>query len=446
MHNAEKTSSTTNPDIHPLSSSDYMPPVLLRDLQSRQLKEIVHRAYNNVEFYRLGMNNLGVAPDDIRGIDDIVRLPLTVKNDLRDNYPFGLFASKMRDIVRLHASSGTTGTPIVVAYTQHDLGVWSNAIVRCLACYGLHQGDILQNAYGYGLFTGGLGLHYGAEALGATVIPISGGNTERQIIVLRDFGVTAISCTPSYFVHLIEHAKHMGIDLRKLPLRVGIFGAEPWTDGMRQWIEDAAGIKAYDIYGLTEITGPGVAVECSCQNGLHVFEDHFFPEIIDPETCRPLPDGEEGELVLTTLSKQALPLLRYRTRDITSVSTDPCPCGRTLRRIRRISHRSDDMFIVRGVNVFPSQIEAAILTVENTLPHFQIVLTREKGLDEVDVKIEVTADLFSDRISALEDLQKRIGAAIEHTVGIRIKVSLVEPHTIARSEGKAKRVLDQRKM
>jgi phenylacetate-CoA ligase len=446
MNRTSQTSSAVAASFHPQSSSDYVPAALLGELQSRRLREIVNRAYSNVEFYRCGMKKLGVAPDDIRGMDDIARLPLTVKNDLRDNYPFGLFASPMREVVRLHASSGTTGTPIVVAYNQHDLDVWSNVIVRSLACYGMHAGDILQNAYGYGLFTGGLGLHYGAEALGATVIPISGGNTERQIVVLRDFGVTAISCTPSYFVHLIERALEMGVDLRDLPLRVGIFGAEPWTDGMRQWVEERAGIKAFDIYGLTEITGPGVAAECCHQNGLHVFEDHFYPEIIDPETCRPLPDGEEGELVLTTLSKQAMPLLRYRTRDITVLSTEPCPCGRTLRRIRRISHRSDDMFIVRGVNVFPSQIEAAILTVENTLPHFQIVLTRDKGLDEVDVKIEVTAELFSDRISSLENVQKRISAAIEHIVGIRIKVSLVEPHTIARSEGKAKRVLDLRKM
>jgi phenylacetate-CoA ligase len=446
MNRSTETITNTIANFHPQSSPDYVPLPLLRELQSQRLSVIVRRAYDNVPFYRSGMDDLGIGPDDIRGIEDIARLPLTVKNDLRDNYPYGLFASPMREVVRLHASSGTTGTPIVVAYNQHDLGVWTNVIVRSLACYGLHEGDILQNAYGYGLFTGGLGLHYGAEALGATVIPISGGNTERQIVVLRDFGVTAISCTPSYFVHLLERAHEMGIDLRKLPLRAGIFGAEPWTDGMRQFIEEGAGIKAYDIYGLTEITGPGVGAECSCQNGLHIFEDHFYPEIIDPDTCQPLPDGEKGELVLTTLSKQAMPLLRYRTRDITMLSTEPCPCGRTLRRIQRITHRSDDMFIIRGVNVFPSQIEAAILTVENTLPHYQIVLTREKGLDEVDVKIEVTPDLFSDRISALEDLQKRVAAAIEHIVGIRIKVSLVEPHTIARSEGKAKRVVDMRKI
>ena len=428
------------------SSSDYVPLSLLAELQSRRLRDMVRRVYDHVEFYRRGMDDLGVSPDEIRGIEDIARLPMTVKNDLRDNYPTGLFAGSMRDVVRLHASSGTTGRPIVVAYNQHDLQVWTNAMVRALAAYGLHEGDILQNAYGYGLFTGGLGLHYGGEALGATVIPISGGNTERQIMMLRDFGVTAISCTPSYFLHLLEQAESMGVDVRDLPLRVGIFGAEPWSDGMRQRIEDLAGIKAYDIYGLTEITGPGVAAECCCQDGLHVFEDHFYPEIVDPETCQPLPDGVEGELVLTTLSKQAMPLLRYRTRDITSLSTEPCPCGRTLRRIRRITHRSDDMFIVRGVNVFPSQLESAILSVENTLPHYQIVLSREKGLDEVDVKIEVTADLFGDRIGTLESMQKRISAAIEHVTGIRIKVSLVEPHTLQRSEGKAKRVLDLRKI
>jgi phenylacetate-CoA ligase len=446
MHDQDQTSPAPNQPVHPLAAADFMPLDELRKLQTRRLCATVHRAYENVAFYRGAMKNLGVQPQDIGTLEHISRLPLTVKNDLRDTYPAGLFASPMADVVRLHASSGTTGTPIVVAYTRQDLDVWAGVVVRALLCYGLHQGDILQNAYGYGLFTGGLGLHYGAEMLGATVIPISGGNTQRQILMLRDFAVTAISCTPSYFVHLIESAGEAGVDLRDLPLKVGIFGAEPWTEGMRQWIERSSGIKAYDIYGLTEITGPGVAAECRCQNGLHIFEDHFYPEIIDPETCRPLPDGQEGELVLTTLSKQAMPLLRYRTRDITALSTDVCPCGRTLRRIRRISHRSDDMFIVRGVNVFPSQIESAILAVEGSLPHYQIVLTRDKGLDEVDVKIEVTPDLFSDRISALEGLQQRLASAIEHTLGIRIKVSLVEPHTIERSGGKAKRLIDLRQL
>jgi phenylacetate-CoA ligase len=432
--------------FHPHSSMDYVPTDLLRELQSKRLCEIVYRAYHNVEFYRTRMDQLGVKPEDIRGVEDIAKLPTTIKTDLRDTYPDGLFAIPMRDIVRLHASSGTTGKPIVVAYNQHDLDVWANVVVRALSSYGIHEGDILQNAYGYGLFTGGLGLHYGAEELGATVVPISGGNTDRQIMMMRDFGVTAISCTPSYFVHLIERAKEMNVDLRDLPIRAGIFGAEPWTNEMRKYIEENAGIKAFDIYGLTEICGPGVAAECCCQHGLHIFEDNFYPEIIDPETCQPLPDGEKGELVITTLNKQAMPLLRYRTRDITSLSTDQCSCGRTLRRIFRISHRSDDMFIIRGVNVFPSQIEAAILTVESTLPHYQIVLSRNKGLDEVDVRIEVTAELFSDRISVMEDLQRRIASAIEHTVGIRIKVTLAEPHTIQRSEGKAKRVLDMRQI
>jgi phenylacetate-CoA ligase len=289
MNRSSEMNSTVAANFHSLSSSDYVPLALLRELQLRRLQEIVCRAHGHVEFYRSRMNQGGVTPADIRDIRDICLLPLTVKNDLRDNYPFGLFAIPMREVVRLHASSGTTGTPIVVAYNQHDLEVWTNVMVRTLASYGLHEGDILQNAYGYGLFTGGLGLHYGAEALGATVIPISGGNTERQIMVLRDFGVTAISCTPSYFLHLLERAKEMGSDVRDLPLRVGIFGAEPWTDGMRQRIEAEANIKAYDIYGLTEITGPGVAAECHCQNGLHVFEDHFYPEIIDPETCNPCP-------------------------------------------------------------------------------------------------------------------------------------------------------------
>ncbi len=434
------------PSFQPVSSQDFLPAAQLRELQLARLIEVVRRVYERVEFYRNKMNELGVHPDHIRSLADIAKLPTTVKTDLRDTYPFGLFASPMSEIVRLHASSGTTGKPIVVAYNQNDIDVWTNGVVRSLACYGLHKGDILQNAYGYGLFTGGLGLHYGGEAMGATVIPISGGNTDRQIMVMRDFGVTAVSCTPSYFLHLIERAGELGVDLRDLPLRAGIFGAEPWTDQMRKHIESSAGIKAYDIYGLTEITGPGVAAECYCQNGLHMFEDHFYPEIVNPDTCEPLPDGEEGELVITTLSKQAMPLIRYRTRDITCLMTDECPCGRTVRRIRRISHRSDDMFIIRGVNVFPSQIEAALLAVEGALPHYQIFITREKGLDQVEVQIEITPELFSDRIGSMEELRRRLGHSIERTVGIRVKVSLVEPHSIKRSEGKAKRVFDQREM
>ena len=434
------------PCFHPASSPDYMPLAQLRDLQSRRLKEVVARAYENVPFYRRKMGELGVTPDDIRSIDDVVKLPFTVKTDLRDEYPFGLFAAPMNEVVRLHASSGTTGKPVVAAYTQGDLNVWQEVMVRSLAGAGLHRGDVVQNSYGYGLFTGGLGAHYGAEALGATVIPTSGGNTDRQIMVLKDFGVTAICCTPSYFLHILDRAGELGVDLRELPLRAGIFGAEPWTEGMRSHIEEAAGIKAYDIYGLTEIIGPGVGCECCAQDGVHIYEDHFYPEIIDPETGQPVPDGEEGELVFTTLSKQGMPMLRYRTRDITRILSGASSCGRTIRRIRRISHRSDDMFIVRGVNVFPSQIEEALLRVEGTLPHYQIVLTRDKGLDHVDVQVEVTPEVFSDRVSAMEDLQKKLAKAIERTINIRVGVSLVEPHSLTRSEGKAKRVVDQREM
>jgi phenylacetate-CoA ligase len=423
-----------------------MPIAELRELQSSRLRETVSRTYEHVALFRERMEERGVTPGEIRGIDDIARLPLTVKNDLRDTYPFGLFASPLRDVVRLHASSGTTGKPIVVAYTQADLGVWTEVIVRSLAGYDLHAGDILQNAYGYGLFTGGLGLHYGAEALGATVIPISGGNTDRQIMIMRDFGVSAICCTPSYFLHLLDRAEEMGVDLRELPLRAGCFGAEPWTDAMRRRIEATAGIKAFDIYGLTEIIGPGVGAECLAQDGLHIFEDHFYPEIIDPESLEPLPEGREGELVLTTLTKQGMPMIRYRTRDITSIESEPCSCGRTLRRIHRISHRSDDMMIIRGVNVFPSQIETAILAVEGTLPHYQIILTRHKDLDQMEVRLEVTPEVLSDRIGAMENLEKRLARQIEDTIGLRAAVRLVEPRSLGRSEGKMKRVFDQREM
>jgi phenylacetate-CoA ligase len=432
--------------FHPASTPDYLPAAQLRDLQLQRLRGIVRRAYDNVAYFRKGMDARGLTPDDLRTLGDIVRLPFMVKNDLRDTYPFGLFASPLSEIVRLHASSGTTGKPIVVAYTREDIAVWASVMVRSFAACGLHQGDVIQNAYGYGLFTGGLGAHYGAEQLGAMVIPISGGNTDRQIMIMKDFGVTAICCTPSYFTHLIERAGELGVNMKELPLRAGVFGAEPWTDGMRRHIEAHTSIKAYDIYGLSEIIGPGVGIECQCQAGLHIFEDHFYPEIIDPETCQPLSDGAEGELVLTTLSKQAMPVIRYRTRDITSILAEPCECGRTIRRIRRIGRRSDDMFIIRGINVFPSQIETALLSIDGTTPHYQIVLTRAHGLDKLAVRVEMTPALFSDKISGLEELQQRITQAVERTIGIRADVWLVEPNTVARSEGKAKRVLDQRNM
>ncbi len=442
MANPEWTDSAGG--FHSASALDYLPIPQLRELQLRRLKAIVQRAFERVPLLRRRMGERGLTPEAIRSLADIAQLPFTVKGDLRDTYPFGLFASPMEEVVRLHASSGTTGKPIVVAYTQSDLAVWTEVMVRTFAACGLHRGDVLQNAYGYGLFTGGLGAHYGAEALGATVIPISGGNTERQLTVMQDFGVTALCCTPSYFLHLLEKGKELGVSFSKL--RVGVFGAEPWSDAMRRRIEAESGIKAYDLYGLSEIIGPGVGVECHKQAGLHLFEDHFYPEIVDPATGSPRPEGEEGELVLTTLSKQAMPMIRYRTRDVTAIAPEPCSCGRTLRRIRRISRRSDDMFIIRGVNVFPSQVETALLAVEGTLPHYQIVLTRDKGLDEMEVRVEVTPEVFSDQVRALEGLRQKLSSSIEHTLGLRVKVTLVAPRTLQRSEGKAKRVLDQRQI
>jgi phenylacetate-CoA ligase len=428
--------------FHPVSAPDYLPRPQLGEIQLGRLRSVVSLAYANVELFRTRMVERGLTPASIGSLADLGRLPFTVKTDLRDTYPFGLFATPMEEIVRLHASSGTTGKPIVVAYTQADLDVWTEVMVRSFAACGLHRGDVIQNAYGYGLFTGGLGAHYGAEALGATVIPISGGNTERQLMVMADFAVTAICCTPSYFLHLLESARELKLDLSKV--RVGVFGAEPWSDSMRDRIQAESGIRAFDIYGLSEIIGPGVGIECERQDGLHIFEDHFYPEIIDPETGAVLPDGAEGELVLTTLSKKAMPMIRYRTRDITAIMAQECGCGRTLRRIRRIGRRSDDMFIIRGVNVFPSQVETALLRVEGTLPHYAIVLTREKGLDQMEVKVEVTPDVFSDEIRMLEALEQRLEASIENVLGIRVKVTLVEPRTLARSEGKARRVQDLR--
>jgi len=430
--------------FHPASAPDFLPEERLREVQLRRLKAVVARAYDKVALFRSRMDERGVRPDDIRSLRDIAQLPFTVKADLRDTYPFGLFASPMSDVVRLHASSGTTGKPIVVAYTREDVDVWSEVMARTFAACGLHRADVVQNAFGYGLFTGGLGAHYGAEALGATVIPISGGNTDRQIMVMRDFGVTALCATPSYFLHVIERAGELGVDMKALPLRVGVFGAEPWSDAMRARIQADAGIKAFDIYGLSEIIGPGVASECDAHDGLHVFEDHFYPEIIDPQTGEPLPDGAEGELVLTTLSKKAMPMIRYRTRDITSLLPERCACGRTIRRIRRIGRRSDDMFIIRGVNVYPSQVEAALLAVEGTLPHYQIILSRDHGLDQMAVEVEVTAEVFSDKVRALEDVRARLAHAIEHILGIRVDLRLVEPRSIERSQGKAKRVIDRR--
>ncbi len=436
-----KTSQTV---FHPASAADFLPLDQLRQLQLQRLQRMVGLAYQHVPLFRARMQERNLTPAHLTSLQALADLPFVQKADLRDTYPFGLFARPMPEIVRLHASSGTTGKPIVVAYTRRDIEVWAEVMLRSLAACGVHAGDVVQNAYGYGLFTGGLGAHYGAEALGATVIPISGGNTERQIMVLKDFGVTVICCTPSYFLHLSERAAALGADLKQLPLRVGVFGAEPWTDSMRLRIQEATGIQAFDIYGLSEIVGPGVAIECPCQNGLHIFEDYFYPEIINPGTGEVLPDGSEGELVLTTLGKEAMPLIRYRTRDITALLPERCACGRTLRRIRRIARRSDDMLIIRGVNVFPSQIEHALLAVEGTLPHYQIILEREQGLDRLRVQVEITQEFFSDQVGSLERLQAQLAKSLENTLGLRAEVELVEPFTLQRSEGKAKRVLDKR--
>jgi phenylacetate-CoA ligase len=424
---------------------DYLPVERLRALQTQRLQAVVRRSYEHVPVYAERMREAGVGPDDINSLEDIARLPFTTKLDLRDNYPFGLFASPLDDVVRLHASSGTTGKPIVVAYTQGDIDTWSEVIVRTLLCTGVGSRDIVQNSYGYGLFTGGLGLHCGLERLGATVIPMSGGNTDRQVMVMRDFGVTAVCATPSYFLFMLERAHELGVDPRPLPLRVGVLGAEPWTDQMRDRIEALGNVKVYDIYGLSEIIGPGVASECECQAGLHIFEDHFYPEIIDPETGDPLPDGSEGELVFTTLTKQGIPMIRYRTRDVTRLIREPCGCGRSIVRMERIGRRTDDMLIIRGVNVYPSQVEAALLQVEGTMPHYVLVVDREGSLDTLSVQVEVTEEVFSDEVRGMEKLTQDIANRLENVVGLRMGVKLVEPRSIERSMGKAKRVIDNRK-
>jgi phenylacetate-CoA ligase len=390
------------------------------------------------------MEEAGIKPEDIRSLDDLVHLPFTTKEDLRENYPFGLFAAPMEEVVRIHASSGTTGKMTVVGYTRNDINIWAQVMARTIACAGGTANDRIQVAYGYGLFTGGLGVHYGAELMGATVIPISGGNTKRQIQIMKDFASTMLACTPSYALYLAEGALEEGVDPRELPLRAGIFGAEPWSANMRKEIEAKLGITAIDIYGLSEIIGPGVASECLEQNGLHVFEDHFFVEVVDPETGKPLPPGEKGELVFTTLTKEAFPVIRYRTRDISILYPEPCACGRTMTRMNRILGRTDDMLIIRGINVFPTQIESALLEIGETEPHYMLVVDRQNQLDELEVWVEVSEELFSDEVRKMEHLESRIKQKIESTLGIGVRVKLVEPKTIPRSEGKAKRVVDRR--
>jgi len=444
MTNASRPLAETARPSHPAASADFLAPDQLRQLQTERLRHMVQFACERVPWYCQRLASAGLAPEEVRALEDLARVPFITKEDLRDAYPLGLFAVPMGEVVRLHASSGTTGTQVLVPYTRADLEVWTEAMVRALVLFGVGPDDVVQNAYGYGLFTGGLGFHYAVEALEATVIPVSGGNAERQIAVMRDFGATVICSTPSFFLQLADRAQELGVDLRGLRLRTGIFGAEPWSEEMRSRIQQAGGIEAFDIYGLAEIVGPGVAAECPAHQGLHVLEDHFFPEIIDPASGRVLPDGEEGELVLTTLSKQAMPMLRYRTGDVTALLPGACPCGRTLRRMRRVSHRSDDLFIVRGVNVYPSQIESALLAVKGTLPHYHIVLSEKDGQERAEVQVEVTPEMFSDRIGVLEELQERLTRKVRQAVGVHLDVRLVEPRTLGRSEGKARRVVDRR--
>jgi phenylacetate-CoA ligase len=417
----------------------------IRNLQSARLRKMVDRVYHNVEFYRKKMQQMGLEPGDIKSIDDLHKLPFTTKSDLRDNYPFGLFAVPQSEIVRVHASSGTTGKATVVGYTRKDIDLWQECVARVLAMAGIGPQDKIQVAYGYGLFTGGLGLHYGAENLGATVIPMSTGNTQKLITMMQDFGATAIACTPSYLLHIAETLEEAG-KIGNIQLKAAICGAEPWTENMRKEIEAKLHLKAYDIYGLSEILGPGVAADCEYHKGLHVYEDHFVPEIINPETLEPCKEGEVGELVFTTITKEALPLFRYRTKDLTSISYDKCECGRTLARIDRFKGRSDDMLIIRGVNVFPSQVEAALLEIAETSPHYLLIVDRVNNLDTLEILVEVEERFFSDEIKELESLTRKITHVLQSALGLAVKVKLVEPKTIQRSEGKAKRVIDNRKL
>jgi phenylacetate-CoA ligase len=416
----------------------------LQELQLRRLKKTLDRVFNNVPHYRRVFQAKGFEPGDLKDLGDLAGLPFTVKQDFRDNYPFGLFTVPQNEIVRFHASSGTTGKPTVVGYTRDDLDTWSELMARSLVCAGTTRNSVVQNAYGYGLFTGGLGVHYGAERVGAAIIPISGGNTQRQVMLMKDFGTDILTCTPSYALFISEVIQEMGLDLSEFKLRAGIFGAEPWSENMRQQIETRLQINAVDIYGLSEIIGPGVSIECEEKCGLHIFEDHFIAEIIDTDTGEVLPYGEKGELVLTTITKEALPVIRYRTRDITTLHVEPCLCGRTHVRMEKVTGRSDDMIIIRGVNVFPSQVESVLLEVGETEPHYQLVVTRDGHLDNLEIQVEVSERMFSDKVKRLEELEEKIRFHIELILGIAAKIRLVEPKTIPRSEGKAQRVIDKR--
>ncbi len=419
---------------------------LLARLQGERLGELVDRLYRRVPFYRRRLEEREVKPADINRIADIRKLPFLTKDDLREVYPLELLAVDLADIVEVHTSSGTTGKPVVDAYTSKDIGIWAESMARTLAMGDTSRSDVVHNAYGYGLFTGGLGVHYGSRLIGAMVIPISGGNTARQLAILQDFRATVLTCTPSYSLYLAEAAREQGLDFSGLPLRVGLFGAEPWSEGMRREIEAKLHVKALDIYGLTEIIGPGVASECEAQDGLHICEDLFYPEVIDPQTGQVLPDGAKGELVLTTLTKEGTPMLRYRTRDITYLDRAPCRCGRTSVRMHRLLGRTDDMLIIRGVNVFPSQIEEVLLRIEGVEPHYQLIVERQERLDSLEVQVEMNERLFSDEIKKLERTERDIAEALFAALGIQTRVKLVEPKSIPRSEGKAKRVIDKRQL
>lgn len=426
--------------------AEAMPRDRLAELKTERLRATVAHAYRNVPFYRQRLDDAGIGPDSIESLADLERIPFTTKDDLRASYPFGMFAVPMREIIRVHASSGTTGQITVVGYTRADIEAWSELMARTLGCAGTTPDDIVQVAYGYGLFTGGLGLHYGVERLGATAIPVSGGNTKRQVQLMVDFGSTILACTPSYALYLAEMAADMGVGHEEIKLKAGVFGAEPWSEAMRTEIEQALGLKAIDIYGLSEVIGPGVASECLQQHGLHVFEDNFIVECIDPETGRTLQAGTPGELVFTTINKEGIPVLRYRTRDLSMLLDEECPCGRTFVRMARVAGRTDDMLIIRGVNVFPSQVEQVLCEIEGTEPHYQLVIDRKGSLDTVELEVEVSQSVFSDEVRQLEKLRDTICRELASQLGVAIDVKLVEPRSIQRSEGKAKRVIDRRKL
>lgn len=423
-----------------------MPRPELEKLQLERLKALVARVYEKVPFYRQAFQQKGITPDSIKSLADLPKLPFTSKQDFRDNYPLGLLAVPMDQVCRVHASSGTTGKPVVAPYTANDLRMWTEVMARTLTSAGVTKDDVMQNSYGYGLFTGGLGFHYGGERVGATVIPTSTGNTKRQLMLIQDIGTSVLTCTPSYTLILGEGAKEIGLDLRTTKLRLAVCGAEPWSEQMRADIEARLPIRAMDIYGLTEIVGPGVSVECEHRCGLHIFEDNFLPEVVNPQTGESLPYGERGELVFTTLTKEAQPVIRFRTRDITTLNAEPCKCGRTLVRMTKVTGRTDDMLKIRGVNVFPSQIESILLQVEGVEPQYLIIVDRERHLDDLEVWVEVSEDVFSDEMKKMEALKKKVTDELESTLGIGVKVKLVEPKSIARTEGKAKRVVDKREL